>query len=257
MADSNIKIFVVFHKDYWQYKSQNFIPIQVGKGASGVNLDMISDDTGDNISFKNPYYCELTAQYWAYKNIEADYIGFCHYRRYFDFNEEHLSYNQPVIYVKEQGMGVLHHLEYARENEILQELTEQYDLILPQKYDLGNMTLEEHYKEGHIASDWDILEEIVMNKYPEYEDVIESVFRGNKARFLNMFIMKSDIFKNYMAWLFDITGELEKRLTLSDDPYQKRVFGFMSERLFTVYVEILIRINNIKYKELPVVMIVD
>ena len=44
---------------------------------------MLHDDEGDNISNKNKTYCELTAQYWAWKNMEADYYGFFHYRRYF------------------------------------------------------------------------------------------------------------------------------------------------------------------------------
>jgi hypothetical protein len=30
---------------------------------------------GDNISAKNPYYCELIAQYWGCRNLKADYIG--------------------------------------------------------------------------------------------------------------------------------------------------------------------------------------
>ena len=48
---------------------------------------MLHDDEGENISDKNPMYCELTAQYWAWKNLDADYYGFCHYRRYFNFSD--------------------------------------------------------------------------------------------------------------------------------------------------------------------------
>ena len=45
--------------------------------------DMI-DDTDDNISERTPYYSEMTAQYWARKNVhDVEYIGFYHYRRYF------------------------------------------------------------------------------------------------------------------------------------------------------------------------------
>ena len=50
-----------------------------------IPKDMLADNTGDHISNRNRFYCELTTQYWAWKNMDADYYGFCHYRRYFSF----------------------------------------------------------------------------------------------------------------------------------------------------------------------------
>ena len=85
--DPDIKIYVVCHKPSYVPKNPYLYPIQVGTALSGKKLDgMLHDNDGDNISDKNKTYCELTAQYWAWKNDEADYYGFFHYRRYFAFD---------------------------------------------------------------------------------------------------------------------------------------------------------------------------
>ena len=78
----NIKILVATHKPYWMPDDDVYLPIHVGK-AGQKDIGFIGDDTGENISYKNANYCELTGMYWAWKNLQADYIGLCHYRRYF------------------------------------------------------------------------------------------------------------------------------------------------------------------------------
>lgn len=89
-----------------------YTPIHVGRAISKCTDDMhhmIGDDTGDNISDKNPMYCEVTAQYWAWKNLkDVEYIGLCHYRRYFgqrvtnDNIEFFLSDKYDVMLAKKQ-----------------------------------------------------------------------------------------------------------------------------------------------------------
>ena len=77
-----MSIYVVTHKKYNIPKMKGYIPIQVGASLH-ENLGYKVDSDGDNISYKNPNYCELTALYYMWKNLDDDIIGLTHYRRYF------------------------------------------------------------------------------------------------------------------------------------------------------------------------------
>ena len=63
-------------------KDEMYLPVHVGaEGKDDIGYQ--KDNTRDNISVKNPFFCELTGLYWAWKNLDADYIGLAHYRRHF------------------------------------------------------------------------------------------------------------------------------------------------------------------------------
>ena len=98
----SIKIFVCYHKKDVYRKVDGYVPIHVGKANSTVDLGFVGDDSGDNISTLNPWYCELTALYWAWKNEkEADYIGLSHYRRSFDFKAKGQNRYRRVVHCNE------------------------------------------------------------------------------------------------------------------------------------------------------------
>ena len=84
----DIRIFIACHKPTYVPENPIFYPVQVGTALTEKRLEHMAyrDNEGDNISGKNPDYCELTAQYWAWKNIDCDYYGFFHYRRYLTFH---------------------------------------------------------------------------------------------------------------------------------------------------------------------------
>ena len=70
-------------------KSLNYIP--VGLLKDNFSDDWMRDNTGDNISNKNPYYGEYTFYYWYWKNLlkykkDTEWVGFCHYREYWGNN---------------------------------------------------------------------------------------------------------------------------------------------------------------------------
>ena len=86
----DIKIFVSHRIDLDSETIDNplFVPVRCGAVFDKrENVTMLGDNTGDNISEKRMSFCELTVQYWAWKNVEADYYGLCHYRRYFSFSD--------------------------------------------------------------------------------------------------------------------------------------------------------------------------
>ena len=93
-----MKILVCAHKDTFVKNDKLYIPIQVGKETSNCSLNFQGDNEGDNISKRNESYCELTAHYWAWKNLkEFDIIGLCHYRRYFKLEDSLFSFPRKIF----------------------------------------------------------------------------------------------------------------------------------------------------------------
>ena len=102
---------------------------RVGTALNGTKLQgMRHDDDGDNISQKTKTYCELTAQYWAWKNEDADYYGFFHYRRYLAFdpslNKDDVWGNIAYDRISEEAIQ-----EMKLQPEVMRALITKYDVI--------------------------------------------------------------------------------------------------------------------------------
>ena len=80
-----VNVIIATHKKYEMPKYKSYLPVHVGKEGKD-DIGFKGDNTGNNISKKNPYFCELTGIYWAWKNLKADYVGLAHYRRHFKGN---------------------------------------------------------------------------------------------------------------------------------------------------------------------------
>ena len=77
MRKQSMKIFISCHKPTAYIENDILKPIQLNCANNPKRLEgMLRDNEGENISDKNPLYCELTAQYWAWKNEDLDYYGF-------------------------------------------------------------------------------------------------------------------------------------------------------------------------------------
>lgn len=229
----NIKILVATHKKYWMPEDKVYLPIHVGKEGK-QDLGYIGDNTGNNISIKNPNYCELTAIYWAWKNLEADYIGLVHYRRYFT------KHNFRNCEKKKQDILTKNNFE-----NILKDV----DIIVPDKRKYYIETIRSHYNHSYYEKDLHETECIIKEIYPEYSRAFNKVMNRTWAHMFNMFVMRKDYFDEYCEWLFKILFELEKRIDISSyTTMEARVFGFISELLLDVWLET----KQVKFKEVNV-----
>lgn len=234
----DIKVLVAVHKKYWMPKDDIYIPLHVGRDGK-ADLGYIGDNSGENISAKNANYCELTGLYWAWKNLKCDYIGLCHYRRYFAGKNIHTNNAE-----KKKAL-ILHRKDYEK-------LLQEYDVILPVKRNYYIETVRSQYEHAHNKRDLDEAEKIIKELYPEYSEAFTKVMSRTKLHILNMFVMKKTLFDEYCSWLFNILFELEKRIDINSyNQYEARVFGFISERLFNVWLEK----QQLKVKEVPVVFL--
>lgn len=256
-SSASIKIFTSYHKKCELISSNYIYPIQVGTAINGVVYEnTLHDNEGENISCKNRMYCELTAQYWAWKNADADYYGFMHYRRYFSFNPMSL-HEDPYGNILFNSPSS-HALKTLQVDDLsIANLVEQYDVIstVPQRVsDLGHGdTVWAHYKNSphHRIKDLQTVLDIIKNKHPEYYSAAKKYMKSKYAYFCNMYILKKDVFTDYSEWLFDILQEHEKNTDFSDyDIDEYRVSGFLAERLWGIYYTWLKQNHpNLRFKE--------
>ena len=90
----NKKLLIVaaYHKQAYVPNSDIILPMQVGASVAKVQLNMVKDNVGENISELNPYYCELTALYSLWRNYsDVEYYGLCHYRRFFSYRHRNFA----------------------------------------------------------------------------------------------------------------------------------------------------------------------
>lgn len=224
-------IYIMTHKKFNDPKMDGYVPLQVG--AEGKTfLGYLRDNVGNNISLKNPNYCELTGMYWVWKNCEDEYKGLVHYRRYFGKN--FFSSNARYIY----------------SYDTLIEFTKKVDIVLPYIECFKQSAKDEILIRCCTDNIFNKLENIVKRMYPSYGKSFDIFFSQNKSTLFNMLFCKSNIYDSYCEWLFSILFELEKQVDMSVlDDYQKRLYGFLSERLLNIWV----LNNHLKVKNLSVI----
>ncbi|MBP3482452.1 MAG: DUF4422 domain-containing protein [Alistipes sp.] len=171
--------------------------------------------------------------YWAWKNLkDTDIIGLCHYRRYFDFH----GLCRKCVPFDEFPTSDFANIDISVPDKIIGSLHSGQAIIAEPfyyKYNLATI-----YSICHISEDLRTMQEVIRETQPEKFirafDVV--MYHNNAISNYNMFIMTWGDFDKYCRWLFPLLAEIENRTDISNyNPTQRRIFGYMAERLFNVY----------------------
>lgn len=232
MEEYTVKVIVAAHKEYEMPSDEMYIPVHVGSVGKESIRGYQRDDEGENISSLNPYFCELTGLYWAWKNLNADYIGLVHYRRHFATKK------------KDGFENVLKYTE-------LKPYLGKIKIFVPNKRRYYIESLYSHYAHTHYSEQLDETRNIISEKYPDYVKSYDKVIKQRHGYMFNMAIMERDLLDDYCSWLFDILFELENRIDISElDAFQRRFYGRISEIIFNVWLDKKIKCAEIKGKEI-------
>jgi hypothetical protein len=216
----DIKILVAAHKRFPMPADKDlYLPVLVGATKNYKNgIEYQRDDEGDNISYKNPNYNELTAIYWAWKNLDSDAVGLVHYRRLFSVNGKR---KLSSVLTKEQ----------------VEQLLKEAPIVLPKKRRYYIETNYSHYVHAHHKEPIDVMRRVIAENYPKYLSSYDKVMNKRSAHMFNMFIMERKEFNQYAEWMFDVLFRVEKVIDITDYSVQEaRVFGYLSELLMDIWI---------------------
>ena len=227
MEKTNVRIIIAAHKRYRMPADSMYVPLQVGAGKRAEQDDgiwgpeYVRDDTGENISDLNPSFCELTGLFWAWKNLDADYIGLVHYRRHFSLKRKRDLWSSVLTY------------------EQLRPYLGKVKVFVPVKRKYYIETLYSHYQHTHYASQLDEMRNVIDVKYPDHVSSYDRVVKHRYGYMFNMMVMEKDCYNEYCSWLFDILFEMRKSLGEQEElsAYQGRFYGRLAEIALNIWLD--------------------
>lgn len=236
-----------------------FEHVLAGADFQKEETELVKDNTGDNISNKNKSYCELTTQYWAWKNTDYDYYGFCHYRRYFAFCNKKLEESEwgtvEYPYINNKAIA-----ELGINEKDIHSKVEKYDFLIAEGINtkkLNAKNVREHYENAPELNikDFEIMMQVIKQKYPDIYPSAVKYAEGMISYPCNMFIMKKQLFHQYSKFLFDVLQECENQIDTKTYCVQSyRTIGHLAERLLGIYYIYLQEQGKNKLGELQIVL---
>lgn len=224
-------VYVITHKEFkYPLLPKEYKVLLVGANNKKNSSNYLTDNVGNNISSKNPSYCELTGLYWIWKHSTSANVGLVHYRRYFTN-----SHSQNSVALQQVFCGSQKPLSETKLKTLLNG--KKWIVAAPQKFDPG-YTIWSQFAEFHHKADLEKTRNIILQMSDKkYVKSFDEVMKRDYLSPYNMFYTRKKELDDYCNWLFPILFKLEDQVDISNyDSYQQRLFGFIAERLFNVYI---------------------
>ena len=234
-----LTIAVAAHKACPLPEQPPYLPMEAGAALRAEHLTdsagrpLARDDEGEQISARNPTFCELTVLYRLWKSCGADALGLCHYRRYFAGRRTGPKWSR--LLTEEQALALL----------------EDADCVLPKKRHYFIQSGYDQYAHAHHERDLQVTRQVLSElPDPRFAQAFDRTLRRTSGHRFNMLIMRRPLLDEYCEWLFGVLFRVEARLDIGGySDTDRRVFGYLAERLLDVWLEV----RRPRIRECPVV----
>lgn len=260
-----INIFIPYSSIVPVYSTEVFHPIFTGEVNTKLTTEALQDSTGMNIFKKSVYYGELSAYYWVWKNFTSvqskqdldsqsrvglpthhhkadealiaplsDYIGFCQFYHFMDFTSDSKVFAPFNLVYLDEFTELFEN--YTEENVF--DFAQGYDVVVPAKIPL-NTSLYEQYLQNHRKKDLDLATDVIKELCPDYCDSVDKAMANNSMYPLGNFVMKKEIYNDFCEWLFNVLGELDKRIDWNNYGRYRDIVSsnFAAERFLNIWLQ--------------------
>ena len=253
-ATPDIKICVSCRIDLDSETVRNplYLPVRCGAACDPRrDTGIQGDDTGENISDRRMTFNEFTVQYWAWKNLTADYYGLCHYRRYLSFSSRRFRTDPADMFnmVREPALCPRSAKKYGLLDEkTMRDMISGCDAVVSEyapvskiKVPGGPRETVRQLWEAHDGASFEkkhlrLLFELIDRLSPEYSRSAREYFAGDRHRGFNCYVLKKELFERLCRFQFPILFELERRIdTRGYDDTMRRTPAFFGEMLYGIF----------------------
>lgn len=243
---SKVKIFSIYYSKQNLFhgkaiKTDIIEPIQTGKAATGWDLGMLSDDTGDNISSKNPYYGELTCWYWVWKNWlpqhpECEYIGFTQYRRMLQLSEDRKR-SVAGGYLKSVYKHTFKKICNSYTEDKVLQLMYKYDCIIPYQWHAFYASPYKRFSILENRTIYNVIRKILIGDATgEYGKNFDKCMKQNEGHYKPAFIMNIKVFNEFMEWVFNICSKITEELMNMRIAMYPRIYAYCIEYFMNYWI---------------------
>jgi SAM-dependent methyltransferase len=226
------RVFSVFHKRADTAHLGRIEPIFAGTAADAAPAGALTDVPQREPRLLNSRWSELSAIYKVWREgPRAEVVGFCHYRRLFNFDGRDSAERQTTL-----AWDQLADRSAAFFDESVVAAARENVIITPPPFAVDAATIWHHYCIWHDPSDWCRILNAVSRRYPTLLPHALTQFRVRELLANNMFIMSWALFDELCGIWFDLLKDFEHQVPARrSTTYQNRDISFLAERIFDMW----------------------
>lgn len=175
-------------------------------------------------------FADMCAQYYLWiTRKDIDIVGFQGYRKHLYFKNDRAGWEDCDIHT------FLSYQKWLSEwsGDKIRWLLKKHNIIVTPPFDLKyNVDISEDYRRSRSSEDWDAFMAVmgVRAKFDWHLPFVRNFF----------FVTTNDIFQEWMTFWWDVCFDLDPLVKSEDtdnEVYKKRPMAYLSERMFTLWLE--------------------